>query len=139
MPNRQCQNIRMDTEIIAACLELVAERVGDPAPLVFQQMFADNPALEALFVRDTAGLVRGEMMAVTMEALLDCAGGDAYAVSLVEIERVNHVGLGDEPEVFDTFFRIVMTVFKDILGEDWTAEMDAAWHRVLARFPHALT
>ena len=129
----------MDTDVITACLELVAERVGDPAPLVFGRLFADYPELHALFVRDTAGLVRGEMMAVTMEALLDCAGGDAYAVSLVEIERVNHVGLGVEPEVFDTFFRVVMTVFKDILGDDWTTEMDGAWHRVLARFPHALS
>ncbi len=90
-------------------------------------------------MRDTAGLVRGEMLAVTLEALLDCAGGDAYAVGLVEIERVNHVGLGVEPEVFDTFFRVVMTVFKDILGGEWTPDMDAAWRRTLARFPHALT
>lgn len=129
----------MDAEIIADCLERVAERAGDPAPLVFARLFAENPDIEALFVRDTAGLVRGEMMATTMEALLDCADGDSYAVGLVEIERVNHVGLGVEPEVFDTFFRVVMTVFREILGEDWTDETDAAWRRVLARFPHALT
>lgn len=129
----------MDTDIITRCLEQVAERVDDPAPLVFQRLFAENPDIEALFVRDTAGLVRGEMMAVTLDALLDCAGGDAYAVSLVEIERVNHVGLGVEPEVFDTFFRVVMTVFQEILGDDWTPDIDAAWRRVLARFPHALT
>ena len=129
----------MDTEIVAHCLELIAERAGDPSALVFQRLFLENPEIEALFVRDTACLVRGEMMAVTLEALLDCAGGDAYAVSLVEIERVNHVGLGVEPAVFDTFFRVVMTVFKEILGDNWTHEMDAAWRRVLARFPHALT
>lgn len=129
----------MDAEIIADCLERVAERAGDPAPLVFARLFAENPDIEALFVRDTAGLVRGEMMATTMEALLDSADGDSYAVGLVEIERVNHVGLGVEPEVFDTFFRVVMTVFREILGEDWTDETDAAWRRVLARFPHALT
>ena len=128
----------MDADIIATCLELVAERAGDPSALVFQRLFAENPEIEALFVRDTAGLVRGEMMAVTLEALLDCAGGGAYAVSLVEIERVNHVGLGVEPEVFDTFFRVVMAVFKEILGDDWTEEINAAWRRVLARFPHAL-
>lgn len=128
----------MDTEIITHCLELVAERAGDPSPLVFQRLFAENPEIEPLFVRDTAGLVRGEMMAVTLEALLDCAGGDAYAVSLVEIERVNHEGLGVTPEVFDTFFRVVMAVFKEILGADWTDETDAVWHRVLAKFPHAL-
>jgi hemoglobin-like flavoprotein len=129
----------MDTDLIAHCLELVSDRAGDPSSLVFQRLLAENPEIEPLFVRDTAGLVRGEMMAVTLEALLDCAGGDAYAVSLVEIERVNHVGLGVEPEVFDTFFRVVMTVFQEILGDDWTDEFDAAWRRVLARFPHALT
>lgn len=128
----------MDTDIITHCLELVAERAGDPAPLVFQRLFAENPDIEPLFVRDTAGLVRGEMLAVTLEALLDCAGSDAYAVGLVEVERVNHVGLGVEPPVFDTFFRVVMTTFKEILGVDWTDEMDAAWRRVLGKFPHAL-
>ena len=41
--------------------------------------------------------------------------------------------------MFDTFFRVVMAVFQEILGDDWTDEFDAAWRRVLARFPHALT
>ncbi len=129
----------MDAEIIADCLELVAARAGDPAPSVFQRLFAENPEIESLFVRDTAGLVRGEMMAVTLEALLDCAGDDSYAVGLVEIERVNHVGLGVAPQVFDTFFRVAMTVFREILGDAWTPDMDAAWRRVLAKFPHALS
>ncbi len=128
----------MDATVITQCLELVGERCPDPAPLVFQRLFADNPAVEALFVRDTAGLVRGEMMAVTMEALLDCASGDDYAVNLVAIERTNHEGMGVSPAVFDTFFRVVMAVFKDILGPDWTQDMDGAWRRVLAKFPHAL-
>ena len=128
----------MDVQILTQCLELVGERCADPAPFVFQRLFAENPAAEALFVRDTAGLVRGEMMAVTMDALLDCAAGDDYAVNLVEIERVNHEGMGVSPEVFDTFFRVVMAVFRDILGPDWTDEMDGAWRRVLAKFPHAL-
>ena len=75
----------MDTDIMAACLELVAERVGDPAPLVFQRLLAENPEIEALFVRDTGGLVRGEMTAVTLEALLDCAGGDAFDATWLRV------------------------------------------------------
>ena len=39
----------MDTGIITQCLELVAERRGDPAPLVYQRLFAGNPEIEALF------------------------------------------------------------------------------------------
>ncbi|MBN9562322.1 MAG: globin [Alphaproteobacteria bacterium] len=122
----------MDTDLIARSLELVAERHGDPAPLVYARLFADHPDMEALFVRDTAGSVRGQMLMVVIESLLDYIGGDAYSANLIRIERINHEGLGVPPEVFDTFFATVMATFKDLLGEDWTPETDAAWHELLA-------
>ena len=55
----------------------------------------------------------------------------SYGANLIQIERVNHQGLGVEPEMFDRFYRTVMTVFKDVLGADWSAEMDAVWTRVV--------
>ena len=40
----------------AACLDhtldLVAQRVGDPAPLVFARLFAEAPELQAMFCND---------------------------------------------------------------------------------------
>jgi len=33
--------------------------------------------------------------------------------------------------VFDTFYLTVMAKFKDILGVDWTAEMETVWKRVI--------
>ena len=122
----------MDTDIIARSLELVAERHGDPAPLVYARLFAEHPDMEALFVRDTAGSVRGQMLMVVIESLLDYIGGNAYSANLIRIERVNHEGLGVPPEVFDTFFVTVMATFKDLLGDDWTQETDAAWRELLA-------
>ncbi len=120
-----------DAAIITETLERVAERVGDPIPLVFQRLFAETPELEALFIRDPAGLVRGQMFQVTMESLLDYLGDQSYGVNLIQIERVNHVGLGVDPEVFDRFYFTVMGAFREILGADWTAEMDAVWTRVV--------
>src|ERR1700722_13906551 len=120
-----------DATIISTTLEQVSQRVGDPTPLIFERMFRDMPETEALFVRDAGGLVRGQMFQVTMESLLDFLGDQSYGANLIQIERVNHQGLGVEPEVFDQFYLTVMAAFKDILGADWTAETDAVWTRVI--------
>ena len=125
-----------DADIINRTLELIAERFGDPTPMVFERLFSQNPEMEALFVRDSAGLVRGQMLSMVLDSLLDHIGDGAYGAALVRIERVNHVGLGVEPEVFDTFFDVVVDTFRGLLGVDWTPEMDEAWPRQLAGLRH---
>src|SRR5471032_1360951 len=121
-----------DAAIITETLERVAERVGDPVPLIFQRLFTEIPEVEALFIRDQGGLVRGQMFQVTMESLLDFLGDRAFGANLIQIERVNHQGLGVEPEMFDRFYLTVASTFKDILGADWTTEMETVWSRVIA-------
>ena len=123
--------MRDDAAIITATLELVSARVGDPTSLLFARLFAEHPEAEALFVRDKDGLVRGQMFQVTMESLLDFLGDRGYGANLVQIERVNHQGLGVEPEIFDTFYLAVKATFRDILGADWTEEMETVWNRVI--------
>lgn len=82
-------------------------------------------------MRDTTGAVRGEMLAVAFQCLLDLDGG--YAANLIRTERVNHEGWGVTPEVFARFFPIVMETSREVLGDDWTPEVAAAWDEVLAR------
>jgi len=120
-----------DSAIINETLERVAERVGDPMPMIFERLFAEIPEVEPLFVRDKGGLVRGQMFQVTMESLLDFLGDRSYGANLIQIERVNHQGLGVEPEIFDRFYLTVVATFKDVLGPDWTAEMETVWTRVI--------
>ena len=120
-----------DAAIITETMERVAERVGDPTPLIFERLFAEIPEAEALFIRDNGGLVRGQMFQVTMESLLDFLGDRSYGANLLQIERVNHQGLGVEPEMFDRFYLTVMATFKDVLGADWTPAMETAWTRVI--------
>lgn len=118
-----------DAALIEASLERIAERLGDPAPLVYARLFAAFPELEALFVRDRLGTVRGNMLQVTLECLLDFAGPRAYAGNFVGSERVNHAGLGVPQAMFDQFYQTVIATFRDALGDDWTATTEAAWQR----------
>jgi hypothetical protein len=94
-------------------------------------MFGEFPETEALFVRDTTGAVRGEMLAVAFECLLDLDGG--YAANLIRAERVNHEGWGVTPAAFIRFFPIVMETCREVLGDDWTPAVDAAWRDALTR------
>jgi hemoglobin-like flavoprotein len=120
-------------EIVAASLEALAERAGDPAPQVYARLFVEHPEMEALFVRDTTGAVRGEMLAMAFECLLDIGGTGAYAANLIAAERINHEGVGVPPEVFAQFFPVVMETCRELSGETWTGEVDAAWTAILAR------
>ena len=121
-----------DAALIEASLELVAERLGDPAPLVYARLFDGEPELEALFVRDKLGTVRGNMLTTALECLVDFAGRGAYATHFVGAERVNHGGLGVPDAAFDRFYAAVIDTFREALGPEWTAQTDAAWRRAAA-------
>ena len=121
-----------DAAVITETLERVAEKVGDPTPRVFERLFRELPAARDLFIRDPDGLVRGQMFQVTMESLLDFLGDRSYGANLIQIERVNHQGLGVETAMFDTFYDTVMAEFRDILGPDWTPAMETVWTRTIA-------
>mgnify|MGYP001587371897 CR=1 FL=1 len=122
----------MDSAAITRSLELVAER-GDPTALVYARVFAAHPGMEALFVRDTDGGVRGNMLAEVVTAVLDFIERDTYGGNLMRIEIVNHENLGVPKEVFGTFFTAMRDAFAEGLGAAWTADIDAAWKALLAQ------
>ncbi len=122
----------MNPDLITRSLDLIAERCEDPTPLVYARLFAKHPAMEALFVRDTSGSVRGQMLSEVIDGVLDYVGRRAYSVGLIRSEIVNHENLGVPPQVFAPFFAVVMETFREIAGDEWTHEMDAAWRALVA-------
>jgi hemoglobin-like flavoprotein len=125
-------------ELISCSLELVSERHGDPAPQIYARLYADFPETEALFVRDTTGAVRGEMLAVAFQCIFDVNGAGAYAANLVRAERINHENVGVPPEAFGRFFPIVMETCRDLAGDEWTSEMHRAWAELLAELDEVI-
>ena len=122
---------------ISQSLERVAELCADPAPLVYARLFEAHPGMAALFVRDVSGAVRGHMLATAIDNLLDLTDDSPIAATLIQAERVNHENLGVPPDVFPAFFSAMADAFRDVLGAEWTPEIDAAWATLLERLAAA--
>ena len=122
----------MTAALITESLDLVAARCADPTPLVYARLFARNPEMEALFIRDVDGGIRGQMLYQVIEAVLDFAGPRSFGANLMKAEIANHENLGVPREVFAPFFGVTMETFREIAGPDWTPAMDAAWRDLLA-------
>lgn len=127
----------MDAAAIVRSLELVAAR-GDPAALVYARLFAAHPDMEPLFVHDTNGQVRGNMLAEAIKGILDFIDRDTYGGNLMRVEIVNHENLGVPREVFPVFFTAMRDTFAEMLGRAWDVEIDAAWCDLLGRIDAAL-
>jgi hemoglobin-like flavoprotein len=117
---------------LTASLELVADRAGDPTDAVYARLFERFPEIEPLFVGDTSGQARGQMLAMALETLTDLAAGRTWAANMIRAERVNHDQLGVPDAIFSDFFVVVFEVLRDLGGEAWTAEMEAAWAAALS-------
>jgi hemoglobin-like flavoprotein len=121
----------MDADLIIQSLEMAGERCGDLTPLVYHRLFQAHPDMKALFARDTTDAVKGEMLARVIEAILDFVGDRLYAARLIQCEVVTHAGYDVPAEIFGVFFGVVVDTIRDLLDNDWTAEMDRAWARTL--------
>lgn len=121
-----------DADAIELSLELAAERGGDLTPIVYARLFARQPAMEALFWRDTTHAIKGEMLMRTFEAILDFIRKRQFADHLISTEVQTHAGYDVPPDVFATFFGIVAEVVQEVCGDGWSVAMSEAWRRTLA-------
>jgi hemoglobin-like flavoprotein len=123
-----------EAEAIVASLDLAAEAGGDLTDRVYRELFARHPEMEALFVRDTTGAVKGEMLARVFEMVLDYVGRGAYAENMVRSEVITHAGYDVPPTIFPLFFDVVAACLKEAASEAWTDDMSRAWASMLADF-----
>jgi hemoglobin-like flavoprotein len=118
--------------VIENSLAAAAERIGDPAPLIYRRLFATRPEVVPLFSGDASGSIRGEMLARAIDVLLDFVGDQGFATNFLRAERENHAGFGVEPGLYMTFFDVIFEVLSEEMGADWSAEVRQTWAEVLA-------
>ncbi len=121
----------IDSGAITLSFDLAAQRCSDITPLVYERLFMRHPDMEPLFVRDTTGSVRGEMLFRVIEAIFDFIGPRAYSNHLIETEVVTHEGYGVPREIFGIFFETLAETLRDLLGGDWTPAMEQSWRELL--------
>jgi hypothetical protein len=51
---------------------------------------------------------------------------------LIECEVSSHDAYGTPRELFVAFFGVIAATLREILGADWSVEIDAAWRKLLA-------
>ncbi|MGQ0681986.1 globin [Bradyrhizobium sp.] len=120
------------TNPIESSFELAAERCEDLRPLVYRRLHAEHPQTLALFRSEGSELVKGSMLAMTIEAILDFAGERSGKFRMIECEAVSHDAYGTPRELFVAFFGVIMRTLQELLGPDWTAGMDRAWRDLIA-------
>ena len=119
-----------DRALIERSLEIAAERGGDLTAAVYARLFRERPELEAMFVMDTDGAVRGEMLSRVFDAILDFIGDRAYAQNWISAEATTHEGYLVPRADFVRFFEIVAEEVRDACGPACSSEMTAAWARL---------
>ena len=120
-----------DAKTIEQSLEIAGEPGGDLTLIVYARLFEREPAMKALFWRDTGDAIKGEMLMRTFEAILDFIRARQFADHLIQTEVVTHAGYDVPPDVFATFFGLVAEVVQETCGPDWSAAMGEAWRRAL--------
>ncbi len=119
------------SNLIQYSFELAAGRCDDLAPLVYRRLFRDHPEAEAMFRSEGSDLVKGSMLALTIEAMLDFAGDRTGHFRMIQCEVQSHDAYGTPRQLFGEFFGVIAATVREILGEEWSAEIDDAWRNLL--------
>ena len=116
---------------IEISFELAASRCADLTPLVYQRLFDAHPETQAMFRSHGSDLVKGSMLALTIEAILDLAGMRRGHFRLIACEVASHDAYGTSRQLFTAFFTIIRDTLRDLLGDEWSIEIAQAWDALL--------
>ncbi len=118
------------SEAFDLSLETVAAHCDDPVPHVYARLFEAYPQMLDLFVMDTDHGARGHMLNEALNCAQDLLGADVFATCFIAAERQNHDGYAISDEIFEAFYSVMHSVFRDLSKDDWTGDMDNAWQAV---------
>jgi hemoglobin-like flavoprotein len=116
---------------IERSFELAAERCDDLTPLVYRRLFDAHPEAQTMFRTEGSESVKGSMLALTIEAILDFAGERTGHFRLISAEVFSHDAYGTPRELFLAFFGIIAQTLREVVGADWSDQIDAAWQQLL--------
>jgi hemoglobin-like flavoprotein len=118
---------------------LAAERCEDLTPLVYRRLFREHPEAEAMFRSEGSDPVKGSMLALTIDAILDFAGERTGHFRLIQCEVSSHDAYGTPRELFIAFFGVIAQTLREIIGTDWSPEIEDAWRKLLAEISSVVT
>ena len=119
------------TSLIERSFEIAAGRCADLTPLVYERLHREYPETRAMFRTEGSEPVKGSMLALTIEAMLDFAGARTGHFRMIDCEVSSHDAYGTPRELFGKFFGVIAETVRELLANDWSPEIDAAWRKLL--------
>ena len=116
---------------ILRSFEIAASRCADLTPLVYARLHREHPETHTMFRTEGSELVKGSMLALTIDAILDFAGPRTGHFRMIECEISSHDAYGTPRDLFIAFFGVIAGTVREVLGADWSPEIDAAWRQLL--------
>jgi len=116
---------------IELSFELAAERCDDLTPLVYARLHREHPETRAMFRTEGSEFVKGSMLSMTIESILDFSGERSGKFRMIECEVSSHDAYGTPRDLFVAFFGVIAATLREMLGADWSGEIDAAWKKLL--------
>jgi hemoglobin-like flavoprotein len=127
------------TNPIQHSFELAARRCEDLTPVVYRRLFREHPEAEPMFRSEGSDLVKSSMLALTIDAILDFAGERTGSFRMISCEVQSHDAYGTPRELFGKFFGVIADTIREILGSDWSPEIDEAWRKLLGELDRVVT
>ena len=119
------------SEPIRRSFELAAKRCEDLTSLVYIRLFRDHPEAEAMFRSEGSDLVKGSMLALAIDAIMDFAGERTGHFRMIECEVQSHDAYGTPRKLFSEFFGVIRDTMRELIGPDWSPEIEDAWRSLL--------
>ena len=116
---------------IESSFERAAARCEDLTLLVYQRLFREHPETQTMFRSQGSEPVKGSMLALTIEAILDFAGERSGHFRLIACEVASHDAYGTPRDLFIAFFAIIRDTLRDLLGDEWSPDIACAWDQLL--------
>ena len=82
---------------------------------------ANIPKHKAMFRTEGSELVKGSMLALTIDAILDFAGPRTGHFRMIECEISSHDAYGTPRDLFIAFFGVIAATLREILGRGLVA------------------
>jgi len=125
--------------LIQHSFELAAARCEDLTPLIYRRLFREHPEAGSMFRSEGSDLVKGSMLALTIDAILDFAGDRLGSYRMISCEVQSHDAYGTPRELFGKFFGVIADTLREILGSDLSPEIEEAWRKLLDEIEGVVT
>ena len=79
------------------------------------------------------------MLALTIDAILDFAGARSGRFRTIGCEVQSHDACGTPRKLFGEFFKVIADTVREILGSDWSPEIEEAWRKLLVEIDRVVT